>query len=154
VPKLLDFGLARILWEGLSGGDTPTRTGTVVDRRALATPQGVSEARALAGTPLYMSPEAIEGQSPTTAFDVWGLTVVLFEAIAGTPPFRGASVAEITDAVMRGKLPDLREFCATCPPAVANFFERALSRRIGDRPPTAAHLRAILSRLRAGLSLG
>jgi serine/threonine-protein kinase len=175
VPKLLDFGLARILWEGLSGGDTPTPTGSVVDRLALTTLQRVSESArsgtplymspkaiggqssttaAFAGTPLYMSPEAIGGQSPTTAFDVWSLTVVLFEAIAGTPPFRGASIAEITDAVVLGELPDLRKICATCPPSVAEFFERALSRRIGDRPPTAADLRATLTLLRAGLSPG
>jgi hypothetical protein len=56
--------------------------------------------------------------------------------------------------VRRGEPPDVRTFCATCPPSVANFFDRALSRRIGDRPPTAAQLCAALSRLREGLNPG
>jgi hypothetical protein len=60
----------------------------------------------------------------------------------------------ITDAVRRGELPDIRTFCATCPPSVATFFDRALSRRIADRPPTAAHLCAALIRLRDGLNPG
>jgi GAF domain-containing protein len=152
VPKLLDFGLARILRDGLTAGDSTTRS--AIDRPGVATVQRASDTRAFAGTPLYMSPEAIEGQAPGPAFDVWSLTVVLFEAIAGTPPFRGGSVMAITDAVRRGELPDIRTFCATCPPSVASFFNRALSRRIADRPTTAAQLFAALIRLRDGLNPG
>jgi hypothetical protein len=148
-PKLLDFGLATILREGLESGASTTRSGSAADRFRAAAPLW----HAFAGTPLYMSPEAMEGQAPSAAFDLWSLTVVLFESIAGVPPFRGATVAAIADAVMRGDGPDVRALGAECPPAVAAVIARGLSRRINDRPPTATHLATELKKLRADLKV-
>jgi Protein kinase domain len=153
VPKLLDFGLARILREGIPG-DMTTRTAVGLDRSDGRAAVRAWDTRVGAGTPLYMSPEAFEGQTPAPPFDVWSLTVVLFEAIAGVPPFRGVSVAAITEAVMHGDLPDLRSFSPACPRSVAEFFNRALSRQIADRPETAAHLGTALTRLRGELKSG
>jgi hypothetical protein len=153
VPKLLDFGLARILLEGIHG-DMTTRTAVGVDRSGGPATLRAWDTRVGAGTPLYMSPEAFEGHAPAPGFDVWSLSVVLFETIAGTPPFRGASVSAITEAVTRGDLPDLRTFTPGCPRAVAEFFNRALSREIADRPGTATQLGAALVRLRDQLKPG
>jgi hypothetical protein len=153
VPKLLDFGLARILREGIVG-DITTHTAVPLERSGAGSVPRALDTRVGAGTPLYMSPEAFEGHPPGPAFDVWSLSVVLFEAIAGAPPFRGVSVSAITEAVLHGDLPDLRTFNDGCPRSVAEFFNRALSRQITDRPATAAQLGAALIRLRDQLKPG
>ena len=148
VPKLLDFGLATMLRDRVAAGTT-TRSGRLGGRLISTLTPGRMERSHFGGTPLYMSPEAIDGAPPQTSFDVWSLTVVMFEAIAGEPPFDGPTVAAIAAAVRRGKVPDIRTRTASCPQSVASFFDRALSHRSTDRPPTAAHLATELMRLRA-----
>ncbi|HYN06352.1 MAG TPA: protein kinase [Vicinamibacterales bacterium] len=153
VPKLLDFGLATMLRDRRTGGSTTTRSGRLGDRLIGSITPGGTERSGFGGTPLYMSPEAIDGASPQTAFDVWSLSVVMFEAIAGAPPFDGATVAAIAAAVQHGHVPDIRARAPACPEAVATFFNRALSHRPGNRPPTATHLGNELTRLRDGARL-
>ena len=101
VPKLLDFGVARILRERLTSTETTTRTATGRVAPGASTMQWPTDTH-VAGTPLYMSPEALDGERARPAFDVWSLTVVLFEMIAGVPPFRGTSITAIREA-MRGR---------------------------------------------------
>lgn len=69
-PKLLDFGLAKLVTEGFGAEATNTRT----------------EFRAL--TPAYASPEQLKGETITTSSDVYSLGVVLHELLAGERPFR------------------------------------------------------------------
>ncbi|WP_158544965.1 serine/threonine-protein kinase [Dyella monticola] len=68
-PKLLDFGIARLL----DHGDTSAACRTVDAQRLL--------------TPYYASPEQMKGQALTTATDVYSLGAVLYEVMAGRPPF-------------------------------------------------------------------
>jgi non-specific serine/threonine protein kinase/serine/threonine-protein kinase len=73
VPKLLDFGIAKLLQaegDGVSAG--PERTATLL--RAL--------------TPEYASPEQVRGRPVTTASDVYSLGIVLYELLAGVRPYR------------------------------------------------------------------
>ena len=150
VPKILDFGLATILRYRLAGGSTTTRSGDTPMEDAAASGPGRHD---VAGTPLYMSPEALNGLTPRPSFDVWGLSVVLFEAMAGAPPYRGTSFAAVATAITRGDRPDLRAVCPSAPAALSVFFDKALSRRPGARPQTAAELGAELARLRANLQV-
>ena len=151
VPKILDFGLATILRRRIAGGTTTTRP--AADEQG---DDSVAEAEkhGLAGTPLYMSPEALSGAAPRPSFDVWSLTVVLFEAMAGRPPFSGHGFYEISAAITRGDRPPFSEVCPSASPALSVFFDRALSQRSADRPQTAAQLGRELAALRATLADG
>jgi eukaryotic-like serine/threonine-protein kinase len=85
VPHVADFGLAR-----RAGADGAS---TVAD--------------AIIGTPAYMAPEQAEGrrEAVTTSADIYGLGAILFELLAGRPPFRGESALDILRQV-REREPD------------------------------------------------
>lgn len=126
VPKLLDFGLARIVGEAVPG--TITAAGS-----------GQSET-GFAGTPLYMCPEAFEAARPGADFDLWSLSVVAFEAASGTHPFERASSSETLRAIRRGFDDDLRAATAEWPEAVRELFANLLARDRGRRPASAAQM--------------
>jgi serine/threonine-protein kinase len=73
--KLLDFGIAKLLHDAGSGAPTHSPT--------LATRTGF-----VAMTPEYAAPEQVQGEAVTTATDVYGLGVVLYELLAGRRPYR------------------------------------------------------------------
>jgi tRNA A-37 threonylcarbamoyl transferase component Bud32 len=114
-PKLLDFGLASF------------RDHT----------DGSAE---LAGTPLYLSPEAVQGGSPGPADDLWSLSLVLYEAIAGSNPFASDTVQGALRRVASAEIPKLRCTDAELPPVVSGVFEGLLDRHRPRRPATAKDL--------------
>ena len=124
VAKVLDFGLARLL-----SPEVPLQ--------------------ASGGTPLYMSPEGLRGAPPTAAVDLWALNVLLYEAMSGRHPFRGATIDETMHAIRVCLPPPItvpnasRERQA----ALANYFTAALSERPSDRPSTASAVGAALRRV-------
>jgi serine/threonine-protein kinase len=111
------------------------------------------ESTAIAGTPLYLSPEALQGATPDPRVDLWALAVVVLEAIAGTYPFQARDPVEVVRRLRRGGKPDWSQWRALVTPEVAELFDRALSPHVEQRPQSAAafavQLRAVQSRLRA-----
>lgn len=86
------------------------------------------------GTPLYLSPEIIEGKPYTDTTDVWSLGVVLYELLALRPPFNGHSLQDVVDAVLRGRYQPLpRSRSSEFDSVVASMLSREPSRR----PPAA-----------------
>ena len=83
---------------------------------------GLTQTGALVGTPLFMAPEQIGGQRVSPAADTWALGAVLFQALAGAPPFTGQSLTELIHAIVSQPCPplpvavplDLRELVAAC----------------------------------------
>jgi serine/threonine protein kinase/tetratricopeptide (TPR) repeat protein len=108
-----DFGIAKSLD---AAGEALTVTGVAV------------------GTPAYMSPEQstgeriIDGQS-----DIYSLACVLFELLAGEPPFTGASAQAVIAKRFAGPAPSVRVLRDTVPPAVDRAISRALARVPADR---------------------
>lgn len=135
-PKLLDFGLTR--WRQAQSGEACSAAG--------ANPEE-SVTGALAGTPLYLSPDSLDGDPPGEHDDVWALSVVVVEMIAGAHPFRAPTRDGVLDLVRRRRLVDLRTFASGMPSPVADLLTRALhpsrSRRIVKARELAAALRGL-----------
>ena len=149
-PKLLDFGLA-LLDRTQDAGSTagPLRgCATEALARSVDPAATVTVAERLVGTPLYLAPEALAGITPQPSFDLWGLALVLYEAIAGRHPFAADDVAAVLAAAERADVPDIRDYRPTCPVGLASFLRDALSLNVTRRPASARAMRTELFRLR------
>jgi serine/threonine protein kinase len=111
---------------------TEDNTAVLVDFGiALAVSETSAEVRNVAGTPLYIAPEAIEGK-PCFASDQYSLAVMVYEWLAGEPPFRG-SVLELVACHLYIPPPSLRQKQPAIPPAVEQVVLWALEKDPKDR---------------------
>lgn len=140
VPKLLDFGIAKMMGGARSGAvrpvaEEPAASGPLDSTRsAFGSSRSSSvSAAAWAGTLLYMSPEALAGQAPDPLFDLWSLAVVLYEMVAGQHPLAGTQ-AKLGQVL---PVPDIRSVEPACPAELAELFEAALSLERSRRPSSA-----------------
>ena len=148
VPKLLDFGLAKL--PKIVGGlaDTDTQTDTDSAARVIFGDTAIH-----GGTPSYMSPEALDAAAPARpALDLWALGVVLFESLTGRRPFGGTSREEIKAAAARGLETAASEFNPAIPPDVDRYLFRLLNVQPSERPSRARDVHDDLERLRVALA--
>jgi serine/threonine protein kinase/tetratricopeptide (TPR) repeat protein len=116
-----DFGIAKAI--SASAGQTLTQTGMVV------------------GTPAYMSPEQAAGDTePDGRSDVYSLGCMLYEMLAGTPPFTGPTAQAVISKRFTEPVPALRAARPTAPEEIEQAVTKALARVPADRFATAAHL--------------
>jgi serine/threonine-protein kinase len=119
-----DFGIARALSgrdDDSSGESHLTETGTSI------------------GTPAYMSPEQASGDKHLDArSDIYSLGVVLFEMLAGEPPFAGPTAQAVIAKRFAGETPRVRQARPSTPEAVEQAIARALALTPADRFATAA----------------
>jgi serine/threonine-protein kinase len=133
VPKVLDFGLARLLQEGnVSQFDTATR--------------------GVAGTPRYMAPEQMTGGSVDPSWDRWALAVIAYEILTGEYPFDGAAASDARAALLAGRFKPVTGVAAHGALALDGFFSHAFARQTEDRPASAGALLAELRDALAGRS--
>jgi hypothetical protein len=152
-PKLLDFGLAKILTK--VGGDEDTTVGFSEPATPPSSMPLDLESAAFsgfAGTPAYAAPEALLGRPACPAFDLWGLALVLFEAVTGSNPLRAATRAETVARVQGTRLNAVRNLAPECPRHLANLLDRALEINPRRRPPTARAFCLALERASADLA--
>jgi len=119
--KVLDFGISK-----------------VIDKRITVT--GV-----ILGTPAYMSPEQAKGARDIDhRADIYAAGAMLFEMLAGQPPFQGSSYHQILLAIMTAERPTLLSLRPALHPSLAAVTERALAKEAADRWPTASAMRDAL----------
>ncbi|MEM7677227.1 MAG: serine/threonine-protein kinase, partial [Myxococcota bacterium] len=94
------------------------------------------------GTPAYMSPEQAAGLIHTIdeRTDVWSLGAVLFEILTGTPPFTGATVENVIRQVITADLEPIRAAEGNAPADLSAIAEKALSKDLSKRYPSASAL--------------
>jgi serine/threonine-protein kinase len=116
VARVADFGIAKA-----RGRLSKTETGV------------------LKGKAGYVAPEQVHGEA-TPKSDVFALSVVGWELLAGKRLFAGATTNELLVAVLAGKIPKLRDVRSDVPEAVAAVIHRGLDRAQAARPATALEM--------------
>lgn len=125
--KLLDFGVAKDLLSV-----------SAVDE----TMEG-----ALVGSPRYMSPEQVRGDPVDGRTDLWSLGVVLFEMLAGNPPFAGRGAQDVLARILRDEIPSLSEVSQDVPSAFDAALAMALERDVEKRCSSAREFAEALCRV-------
>lgn len=111
VVKLLDFGLSKVL-----GLERLTQTGELI------------------GTPAYMAPELLTGKGELDErIDTYALGVILYQCLAGRPPFEGKVPGKLMMDIVMSTAPALRDLNPSVPEDVASVIAQAMSKERGDR---------------------
>jgi serine/threonine protein kinase/Tol biopolymer transport system component len=135
VVKVLDFGLAKVVAGGATGGD-PAKSPTV----------GLDGTRdgLILGTAAYMSPEQARGLVVDKRTDIWAFGCVIYEALTGRAPFARATVSDTIAAILTEE-PDWDGLPAATPPPLTRLLERCLIKDAGARLRDIGDARAELA---------
>ncbi|MFF4500307.1 protein kinase [Streptomyces sp. NPDC001401] len=115
-PMLTDFGIARL-------ADSP----------------GLTRTHEFVGTPAYVAPESAEGRPQTSAVDIYGAGILMYELVTGRPPFGGGSALE----VLHQHLSAEPRRPSTVPDPLWTVIERCLSKNPDERPSAENLARAL-----------
>lgn len=126
--KVADFGLARV-----QSADAQTLT----------------QAGVTMGTPLYMSPEQIEGRHVDARSDIYSLGITAYHLLAGAPPHAGETALAIAVQHLNAAPRSLMEVRPDIPAPLAKLVHMMIAKRPEDRPQSASELLADLRRLAA-----
>jgi serine/threonine-protein kinase len=119
--KLTDFGIVRV-----------------------AEDAGLTNSGIVLGTADYLSPEQARGETLTGSSDLYSLGVVMFEMLAGRPPFVGPTAVSIAMQHASANPPPLHQFNAHIPHAVEQLVIQALQKEPEDRFTSAAEMQQAL----------
>jgi eukaryotic-like serine/threonine-protein kinase len=135
--KVLDFGLAKLT-------ERPLNPDTEAPTRALVH----TDPGTVMGTARYMSPEQARALALDARTDIWSLGAVLYEMVAGRPPFEGASTGDVISAVLNKEPLPLARYQPGVPEALEWIVTKALTKDKEGRYQTAKELLTDLRRLK------
>jgi serine/threonine-protein kinase len=125
IPKLIDFGIAKLGENSRDGRRVPTSS--------------------LVGSPIYMSPEQARADMTIDArTDVWSMGVVLYETLTGKTPFEGANAYALFTRIAADEPTPLAELAPALPPDLVAVIQRAVTKDRDARWPTMAAFAAAL----------
>jgi serine/threonine protein kinase/TolB-like protein len=124
--KVLDFGLAKLLQQGLVEPEASTLVNTA---------SGV-----VLGTLSYMSPEQARGQEVDARTDVWSLGVVLYEMVSGRRPFEGTTQSDVLASLLDREPTPLARYSPSVPADLERIIRKTLAKDPNERYQTARGL--------------
>ncbi|MBT2380483.1 serine/threonine protein kinase [Streptomyces sp. ISL-111] len=141
-----DLKPANVLLDERDGGMTPMLTDFGIAR--LADSPGLTRTHEFVGTPAYVAPESAEGRPQTSAVDIYGAGILLYELVTGRPPFAGGTALE----VLHRHLSEEPRRPSTVPEPLWTVIERCL-RKDPDQRPSAENLARGLRTVAAGIGV-
>jgi serine/threonine protein kinase len=132
--KVVDFGVAKLKEHSTTGG-------------------GLTSSGSLIGTPRYMSPEQCSGHKTDERSDIYSIGVILYEMLAGRPPFDAPTATAIAIKHIQQMPPSLKEFRAEIPTELDRLLRQVLDKDPEKRPQSAADFAKKLSEVAAISSL-
>jgi eukaryotic-like serine/threonine-protein kinase len=118
--------------------------------QAMSVEDQLAEEGSVMGTATYFSPEQAEGAAVDGRSDIYSLGVVLYEMLAGRPPFIGDSPVEVSSQHVHGTVPPPSEFNSTIPPEIQAIVMEALAKSPERRYQSAEDFRSDLMRFSEG----
>ncbi|MDJ1643326.1 serine/threonine-protein kinase [Streptomyces pakalii] len=141
-----DLKPANVLLDERDGGMTPMLTDFGIAR--LADSPGLTRTHEFVGTPAYVAPESAEGRPQTSAVDIYGAGILLYELVTGRPPFAGGTALE----VLHRHLSEEPRRPSTVPDPLWTVIERCL-RKDPDQRPSAENLARGLRTVASGIGV-
>ncbi len=141
-----DFGISRALLQvrGPSTKSPSSSAGPVGDGSRKSDRGGRGSPLQFDGTPMYISPEQLNGEPVDARTDVYSLGAVLYELLTGEPPFSGTSTVAVLAARLLRPPPDPRSLRPDLGPEIAGIITRCLAVSQSDRFQTAGDLASAL----------
>ncbi|MCA9622669.1 MAG: serine/threonine protein kinase, partial [Myxococcales bacterium] len=141
--KIVDFGLSKL------------SEGTEIDGPEFGQSAKLTQAGMVVGTPLYMSPEQVEGLVEVDhRADIWAMGAILYEMLAGRPPFMDRSYARLVMAICQRDPVDITRLNPDVTPALARVIEAALTRERDQRLASADDFIAALAAVAPTVDVG
>jgi tetratricopeptide (TPR) repeat protein len=135
IPKILDFGLAKVMPEASTSSEAPTVSKLTRDGVVL-------------GTVAYMSPEQALGREVDPRSDVFSFGSLLYEMVGGMPAFTGATTTEVLNAVLNHEPAPLGQSRPDASAELTIIVEKALRKDADERYQHMADLAADLRHLK------
>jgi serine/threonine protein kinase/tetratricopeptide (TPR) repeat protein len=136
--KVLDFGIAKLTEQRPASDDDEVGTTVVLQTRL-----GL-----VLGTARYMSPEQARGQTVDARSDIWSLGVVIYEMIAGIPPFAGETPSDCIASILTTEPLPLSGVLPEVPLNLESIVQKALCKNRDERYQTIKEMLADLRNLK------
>src|SRR5882724_3251090 len=139
--KVLDFGIAKLTEQRPTSNDDTTGTTALLQTRP-----GL-----VLGTARYMSPEQVRGEKADARSDIWSLGVVMYEMVAGTPPFQGETPSDCIASILMTEPPPLPGVLPDVPLKLEAIVKKALRKNRDARYQASKEMLADLRSLKVEL---